>query len=526
MPEASVRLTATAPDVLTEIYLIDHQLLLRRSGLGELDVELPPGIYKIKWRVGYELRERLVHLDAAGSPHLVELEGLPTLSAAPLAGSSDFRDDHAHQAAAASRATHRRAGSGAGLFFFSREVPASSADNQGTEPLETTCSAILLSPNGDRVAELTRDGVSGSTWCACTLDIDPGIYRLQIQDGSSRGTEMTVPVRAGLQTQLFFLRRTCKRDGVTWRDLALFLSAEAAFNPESSDLLQTERLRWLFAQRRHLASDHVLDLLDRCSWTKQPLQALFLAHLLLLSGKDVQSNLPDLIDAIRGRLPDGDVVPLDLEAGLEPSAPVSFAPLLRRSWEILVGHSASRPSLIPADIELARLAGRVVSSEPWLAWIHNLDPGPPVRRAIERQLLLVAQAWSAASVPASAPALARRSQTFHLPVGSGGLPTLSAGRPSLTDLPTRVGTAVAKWIASLASRSSKRTPARRVTTRSAKLLLDPNLVIALAARAEVVQDLVATLGVPRSVVESHLHDLGKQSESTVAPSAAPPGIDA
>ena len=68
---SSVRLKAASADLQSEVFVIDHQLNLVKRGVGQIDAEFPPGLYKVKFKSssldGSLIREEIVSL-AAGSP--------------------------------------------------------------------------------------------------------------------------------------------------------------------------------------------------------------------------------------------------------------------------------------------------------------------------------------------------------------------------------------------------------------------------------------------------------------------------
>ncbi len=65
-------------------------------------------------------------------------------------------------------------------------------------------------------------------------------------------------------------------------------------------------------------------------------------------------------------------------AALDPAEPPPVfptPPMLRRSWALILGISADRPEIVPADSLTARAARSVWGPEPWLLWMEPA-PGP------------------------------------------------------------------------------------------------------------------------------------------------------
>src|SRR4029077_10030863 len=90
------RLTVSTQDQAAELYIIDSSLNLVTRGSGLLTADLPPGIYKVKARVGLNTQERLVALGS--QPQTVTFDRFEFASAAPL--DATLRTHEFHMAAA------------------------------------------------------------------------------------------------------------------------------------------------------------------------------------------------------------------------------------------------------------------------------------------------------------------------------------------------------------------------------------------------------------------------------------------
>ena len=60
-------LTVTAGSPLAEVFLIDDEFALVKRSVGDLECDVPPGVYKIKTKLADATAERLVLLDENAS---------------------------------------------------------------------------------------------------------------------------------------------------------------------------------------------------------------------------------------------------------------------------------------------------------------------------------------------------------------------------------------------------------------------------------------------------------------------------
>src|ERR1700680_4970132 len=88
-------LTVAADDETAEISVVDGNLKRVAQGLGRLHENLPPGLYKVRVRVGPSVQEKLVSLD---QDREIRVEAPEIPSPIPLVGTS--RSHEYHRAAA------------------------------------------------------------------------------------------------------------------------------------------------------------------------------------------------------------------------------------------------------------------------------------------------------------------------------------------------------------------------------------------------------------------------------------------
>src|SRR5438105_4486973 len=108
---AQVRLIVRAEDPATEIFLVDSQFQLAGRGVGTLEQAVPPGIYKLKSRIGTQTREEPLILRPTAEPVSRTIAPLEFSSSAPLEHTYKTHETHMGAAAQHSHRTHVQAGS-------------------------------------------------------------------------------------------------------------------------------------------------------------------------------------------------------------------------------------------------------------------------------------------------------------------------------------------------------------------------------------------------------------------------------
>src|SRR5436309_1438173 len=188
----AIRLVADAGDPMFEVFVIGPDLRLVTRSSGRLEVDLPPGIYKVKFKAGTlggSLEdEHVVVLEPGCAPPVVRLsQGIGVASPAPVHKTISTREYHRYPASDISRKTHQRLGSGSRLFVFVRDLDDKGrADNPlgglSLHGLESDMRLTNLEEAGEVIRDVARgyrEGVDGIS-AACSLELDPGCYRLRI----------------------------------------------------------------------------------------------------------------------------------------------------------------------------------------------------------------------------------------------------------------------------------------------------------------------------------------------------------
>jgi hypothetical protein len=121
-PTELVPFTIEAAEPATEIFIIDGTFKLVDQGIGRLEAQLTPGLYKVKFKAGSTIRE--VHQIVRAGQDSIRLRG-PDLffaTTAPLAHTSTTREDHRAHAARLSGELHQHLGQGSQLLIFARDL--------------------------------------------------------------------------------------------------------------------------------------------------------------------------------------------------------------------------------------------------------------------------------------------------------------------------------------------------------------------------------------------------------------------
>lgn len=378
------RLTVQAPDPATEIFVVNGQFRRIASAMGSLSIDVPEGIYKIRFRSGSEQQDQLV--DVSGEHEEVIVRGAPLnfKSAAPLSNTSSKGEFHLAIAADQSRKVHFHAGRGSQLFLFTRDLIADAA----SPPWE---GVSLHNLDGERVADFANGiCIPEKKYGALNMEVDPGTYRLRVETGKLGTIEMFLVAVPGWQTQIFLLatdfyvgKEHVRRAGLK-KASVLMSHAGAGFNPGNDHVRLAELARQGLESGRNIMKSADLKRMLSEKF-EDPMLGIYGAHLLL------RARRPDhaLLDIVAGNLtrmigPHPDVLALKLrKRGKSKKTPaISFPspPMLQNSWRLIVRQSLERVATVPPGSPAERFADNLLSSSPWL--LHQLPEGPISRPAM------------------------------------------------------------------------------------------------------------------------------------------------
>jgi len=381
------KLIADTGTPTAEIVAIDATGNVQARGIGRLEAELTPGIYKIRYRIGNRVVDKLEELPFGDGAWRVSAPELPLDSPAPLMSSSGVSPANASFARDWNHEVHVRHGTGSKVFIF-----VSTPQNSPGLDIE------LRTFKGEQLATLALFRKTESC-SGCTIELNPGIYLLRARDGDGVSVERTVVASGGWQTQLFIPVAEQEQKGTWYADLSesalLMPRLEVGFEPSVPDF------RWAEAARQALASGRAVtpnDQMMRALFNGKfddPILGIFAGHLLAAqpdpptgseattvspaepapSAKtsllaEVVSNLQRLI----GDHPDVTTLLFRLADANSGNLQYSEPPMLRSSWALILKSSTPQRDPRPPGSYSARVASGLWGSGAWLVWRTPPEP--------------------------------------------------------------------------------------------------------------------------------------------------------
>lgn len=384
----SVLLTAIA-DVGTDIFIIDSAFQLVARGVSRLSQPVAPGIYKVKFRTGSAIAEKLAVVDPATGPVEVRCPSLAFSSSIPLAGTRKTHEYHMDSAATLSREVHQRIGHGAQIFVFARawtEPAGSYAPGARPPARHNPVTGLTLHALDGRVLvtfeKLGRvDLAAPDPWAGSNLEVDPGAYRLRLHVPGLGDLEQLVFAPADWQTQIFLLQHDYGDGSApTFRaDLAnasiLLARVGMGFVPDEEAFRLAELARLGLQNRRTTVPR---DLLERMLDSKfdNPMLGIYGAHA-LLAGEAPDLSLLRIVLGNLGALvpahPDVEAVALYLGQSAV-TAEFATPTMLRNSWSIVVDKATERPELVPARSLASGASTCMWGDSAWMIWLADRLP--------------------------------------------------------------------------------------------------------------------------------------------------------
>lgn len=371
MSSSKARIQLSAQDSGCELQIVDTHFAPVEDGFGALSADLPPGIYKVRARVGNDRIDRLVVVREG--TQAVHLQPVPISSPIPLpdTANADARhEEHLAHAMARSPRDHGF-GAGAALLLCVRGLGKDRASRAAVAGLRLRSSAgAVLYDFADPIYLEDDPGIS-----TVFLGLEPGSYVLS-DEGGGRPVAMAVPALQGWQTQVFMfaahdpLRRRIAPD---FTDRAMVMAPLGAQLADvAASLRRQERTRLILTHRRPLSFPHVFSLVRDPS--PNPMECLLAAY--LLGDPSRQSRLASSIAAMVARVwgkQAPDVIALRAAAGEPPEGlhrqAAVLPPVLRASWRLLT----RRPDLFGVGSPLRSVSARVVSQGIWFGWEPKVD---------------------------------------------------------------------------------------------------------------------------------------------------------
>ena len=366
--ESKVTLRVNAADSLTEVFLVDSRFEKIAAGVGSVEAAVAPGLYKARFRVGQVQSDSLIEVPADALGKVFDGPAVQFASPVPLRQTMTWQEKHGETAKELSRAKTApfRAGNGSQCFLVLRGL---------TEAAALPWSGVSLHDIDGGLIAKAEHGIctAESRLCVLHLELDPGTYRLRVEEEPGEIYEMFVLTLAGWQTQIFAVAEDGWLPGVQLvranlpEAAVLMNEIGKGFDPASPAVRQTELLRLgLLHGRKILCQTGLQNLL--AAQPLNPMNALYAAG--LVQETNDAAVLAQNMDGTLAALPDMQL--LLSGAGRAEEAP-SFAlpPLLRKSWQVLMETVSKEQAVIPpGSLNEQIQQGAALNSALWL--MHRL----------------------------------------------------------------------------------------------------------------------------------------------------------
>lgn len=360
-----------AADAATEIFVVDSSFKRIKSGIGNLDVEVPAGFYKVRFRSGASQHDHLVEVEHG---EICNVEGpiIEFYSAAPIERTRTTHEFHSEPANFHSQRKPNVASLGGSIFIFLRE----DREDCPFQPRGVT----LHSLNGVEIAAIENgDSNLNEKWAALRVELNPGTYSLRVTSQGLGSYEMFLSVCDGWQTQIFLTYELFWTDGIevsapSLRRSSVYMSKDhRGFDSSNPGVRLSELARQGLTQGRDVISKSLMNEYLQGKFNF-PFLGIVALHI-LMRRPDRKQNLIDEVIRNLGYLlhqhPDLDILRLANE-GDQPDKVVNInnPPLLAASWDMLTKATKRRASLVGSRSTVSNIAHNVVFGGPWL--IHRV----------------------------------------------------------------------------------------------------------------------------------------------------------
>jgi hypothetical protein len=212
---------------------------------------------------------------------------------------------------------------------------------------------------------------------ALHLEVDPGTYRLRVEEETGEFYEIFVRTVAGWQTQVFAVSETTWLPDIQAHRAALsfasvlMVEAGQGFDAKNEMARQVELLRLGLLHGRQVVTETVVSRLleeERLN----PVQVILIAHSLAGQGKLDATLLAALLKKLPVEFvehPDIQALMLNQPTDVRPA--FSAPPMFRSSWDRIVKAVEQRKAIVPPGSLAAQLADGVTKTSLWL--VHRPD---------------------------------------------------------------------------------------------------------------------------------------------------------
>ncbi|MCS0616103.1 hypothetical protein NX783_25530 [Massilia kyonggiensis] len=397
--DQTVATTFSAKNGASELYLIDRSFNEVSRGVGRLDLDLVPGPYRVRERIGdseavSEVFEVAVDKQADFTVHGVAFE-----TPLPIAGTATYQE----------MPRLARPRGSAGIRVVVRDPAACAAADAGARD------ACMMREVGrmrietlacDPVAALTEGVIlaSGNGLFAVDLDLGPGSYVLVQDCGGGRQCCLPLYVMPDWNPAVYFLMprqpaSDAERAGLRLTEASVFYTArDAADPPGNVEMARLEAARHALSRRRAIGGWALLPQVPGQA-AFNPLMNLIDAYLLLPrapgGGTDAASLIDRAAEAFGKDFPDVRAARLAEaqsrgdERALERAKEFTGAslygpPVLARSWSHLIDVYNGRRNAAP----ILPFEFSVEPSESWFVWSEQQGARLPARIRTRLGILL------------------------------------------------------------------------------------------------------------------------------------------
>lgn len=368
-----VLLEITAADDATEIFLIDANLVRIASDVGQLEKNVAPGIYKVRFRSGASQHDKLI--EVSGVDEHVNVQGPPILfrTSAPIDMTLSTHEYQSGPAQASSNNINRMFGVGGELFVFLRE--------ENEEQSFFARGLTIHSLDGTELISIESGDVDiQSRWAAINLSIDPGTYSIRAASDQIGTYEIFVTVSQDWQTQVFLVMDEFWYENISFRIPSLRSASVLmsrlglGFNPYSETVRLSELARQALEQGRSVISTQIMNKLLHEKF-EDPMLGIIAAQLLMQRHRPnwellrtVTNNLLNIL----GDHPDVQalLIAMKNQTNIDVDS-INNPPLMRKSWDNIVRASRRRANIVQPNSPNALIANEVVTGGPWL--IHRVN---------------------------------------------------------------------------------------------------------------------------------------------------------
>jgi len=385
-PKRTVTIDTETPG--TEIFIIDANGTVVARSVRTLECQLPPGLYKIRYRVGDYVTDKLEEIPVGQGEFRISTPELPIITPAPLPTAGDTSElTPAKFAAEVSRNADMHQGSGGSLFIFVR------ADND--EKLDNPASGLSLHTfDGALIGDFA--GAHQSRLCSgCTIELNPANYLLRARV-SGLPIEQTVVISPGWQTQVYIRladklgpralsERVASESGAYTNDSAdrwqfqLSESGVMLVRDDSRKQPTAMDIRWTAAARQALTAGRSRAAPNREMMSallsgkfENPMLGIYAGHLLALQENPDMDLLREVVDNLLRLVgydhPDVTSLLIYLRDPRSAGRYYREPPMLRASWSILVNASTAENDLRAPRSYASRIGASLWGAGPWLIW--------------------------------------------------------------------------------------------------------------------------------------------------------------